>query len=352
MSLSVNRSTVARIPLGTLGIPLGLAGLAGAWGAISEYLGVPGAISEVVWIAAAVSWIWLIIAHTVRGARSNERLIDQLRHPAQGPLAALVPVVGMLLGAHLHVYWVAGGLVLTIASIVAAALYGGWMLSFWLSGNLKLESVHGGYFVPLVSAGLVAAIAAEEINLVPLAIASLAVGAFFWVVVFTLLFARMAFRSELPAPLLPSLAIIVAPPAVAGMGWFALSGEVGGPVGLSLAGLTAVFALVQLALVPRFLKLPFSLGFWSFTFPYAATVSYAADWLNATRPAGWEAIIVALVSVVTLFILTIAARSIILVARARRVARIAARQLSARHLATRSVVTLPVTSGVPTLRAA
>jgi tellurite resistance protein len=350
--VSQSRSSVARIPLGTLGIPLGLAGLAGAWGAISEYLGVPRAYSEVVWIAAAVSWVWLIVAHTVRGAQSSERLIDQLRHPAQGPLDALVPVVGMLLGAHLHVYWVAGGVVLTVASIVAAALYGGWMLSFWLSGNLKLESVHGGYFVPLVSAGLVAAIAAEAIGLVPLAIASLAVGVFFWVVVFTLLLARMAFRSQLPAPLLPSLAIIVAPPAVAGMGWFALSGEVGGPVGLSLAGLTAVFALLQLALLPRFLKLPFSLGFWSFTFPYAATVSYAADWLNATRPAGWEAITVALVSVVTLFILTIAARSIILVARARRVLRIAARQASASQPSASSVVTGPVTSGVPTLQAA
>ncbi len=345
MSVLENRPTVSRIPLITFGIPLGLAGLAGVWGAVADALGISRAFGEVFWIASAVAWLWLLVAHTVRGARSRESVLDELRHPAHGPVAALVPVVGMLLGAHLYEHWAIGGVILTVASMVVTALYAGWILSFWFQGNLKLESVHGGYFVPIVSGGLVAAVAAAAIDLLPLAIAALAVGVFAYVVLFGVLAARMALHPGLAAPLLPSLAILVAPPAVAGMGWFAISGEIGGPVGLALAGLTALMALMQLALAPRFVKLPFSIGFWSFTFPYAATTGYTIDWLNATRPAGWEAVVVVLVSAITLFIGSIAVRSILLPVAARRVARAAARQP-----VTSNVVVFPTVApvGVPT----
>ena len=112
-------STVPRIPLNTLAISFGLAGLAVVWATVAAALDLSPALPLVLWIAAAVAWLWLIVAHTVRGARSSETLIGQLRHPAQGPIAAIVPTVGMLLGGALHSVWPAGGLVLALASLAA-----------------------------------------------------------------------------------------------------------------------------------------------------------------------------------------------------------------------------------------
>ena len=103
----------------------------------------------------------------------------------------------------------------------------------------------------------------------------------FWVIMFVVLFARLAVRPPLPDALTPTLAIIVSPPAVAGTAWIAITGRTDDVMQLALTGLTVVLVLMQLALVPRYRRLPFSLGFWSFTFPFAAVAGYGATLLAA-----------------------------------------------------------------------
>jgi tellurite resistance protein len=307
---SMTTAAPQRIPLNTLAIPLGLTGLAEVWGEAAKTLGTPAGVAEVFWIIAAVALIWIIAAHAWRGARSADRLSTQLVHPAQGPIAALVPIVGMLLGGNLYGFWAVGGLVLTVASLVAAAAFTGWILSVWMRGELKLESVHGGYFLPTVAASFVSAGTAAEVGLRPLAIGAFAVGTFFWAIMFTVLLARLAFRPALPAPLVPSLAIMIAPPAVAGAAWFVIDG---GRVDTSLYGLAALtvsMLLLQFALVPRYLKLAFSLGFWSFSFPFAYVGAFGIIWLGLLRTPGWQAIIVAIVAGVSVLIVAIAVQSL------------------------------------------
>ncbi|WP_394769635.1 transporter [Lacisediminihabitans sp.] len=303
-------ATPTRIPLNTLAIPFGLSGLAAVWTGASSDLGWPAAIADALWVLAAISWVWLIVAHSVRGARSADSLAGQLRHPAQGPIAALVPIVGMLLGATLYRLIPVAGVVLVVASIVAAALFAGWLLTFWTSGSLQADSMHGGYFLPTVAAGLVAATTAAEVGLTALAIGAFAVGILFWVAIFAALMVRLATRPALPAPLTPTLAIIVAPPAVAGTAWFAIGGAQVGPVEYALAGLTVVMVLMQVFLIPRYRALRFSLGFWSFTFPFAAVSGYAIEWLVILRPFGWQGLAIAILAGITVLIATIGIKSI------------------------------------------
>ncbi|BBH69135.1 transporter [Actinoplanes sp. OR16] len=268
---------MTRIPLNTFAIAFGLAGLAEAWTAAAGVLALPSFMPQLFWAAAAVAWIWLITAHLIAGARSGERLRDQLRHPAQGPLGALVPVVGMLLGAELHHFLPRAGEVLVLASIAAAALFAGWLVGTWLEGRLTLEAVHGGYLLPTVAAGLIGGDTASVVGHRQVGWASFGVGVFFWIVIATLILLRLVVRPALPDPLVPTIAILLAPPAVAGLAWFALAGPGFGPVPAALAGITVVLTLVELAYLPRFARLPFSLGFWSFTFPAGAVTAFTAE---------------------------------------------------------------------------
>ncbi|WP_345764531.1 transporter [Diaminobutyricibacter sp. McL0608] len=317
-----------RIPLNTLAIAFGLAGLSTSWTLAVRLLGVPVAIPDVLWIITAIAWAWLIVAHLVRGSRTAESLITQLKHPAQGPIAALVPVVGMLLGANLFVYWPIGGQILVALSIVVAALFAGWILAFWMSGQLKPEVIHGGYFLPTVAAGLVASATAAKVGFPLVATGAFAVGILFWIVILTLLVTRMAFLPPLPDPLVPTLAIILAPPPVAGIAWFAMRGEHPDAVATALLGLTVLFFAMQVALLPRYMKLTFSLGFWSFTFPFAAMCTFGMQWSALGGLAGWQVVAGSLLAAATVLIGTIGIASLILVAKGRRGARRAQRTLS------------------------
>ncbi|TXN28322.1 hypothetical protein [Lacisediminihabitans profunda] len=302
-------TTGTRIPLNTLAIPFGLSGLAAVWTGASADLEWPGGIADALWVLAAIAWVWMIVAHAVRGARSADSLVGQLRHPAQGPIAALVPTVGMLLGATLYRLIPVAGVVLVVASIVVAALFAGWLLAFWTSGSLQADAMHGGYFLPTVAAGLVGAATAADVGLTALAVGAFAVGILFWVAIFAALIARLATRPALPAPLTPTLAIIVAPPAVAGTAWFAIDGHAG-TVEYALAALTVVMVVMQLFLIPRYRTLRFSLGFWSFTFPFAAVSGYAIEWLHLVRPFGWQAPVIAILAGITVLIGAIGINSI------------------------------------------
>ncbi|MFB2599026.1 transporter [Herbiconiux sp. P17] len=269
-----------RIPLNTLAIGLGLAGVAEAWTAAVRVIGLPVVVAQAFWAVAAIAWVWLIVAHLVRGRRSGQPLIEQLRHPAQGPLAAIVPVVGMLLGSDLARWVPVAGTVLVLASLAATALFAAWLVSTWISGRIELGAVHGGYLLPTVAAGFVAAGAAQSIGLTGLAWAAFGEGMLFWIVMTTVVILRLTTRPPLPDALVPTLAVIVAPPAVGGIALFALTDDAITPFSLAFAGLAAVLVLVQLALIPRYRQLPFSLGFWSFTFPTAALVAYTIEWLG------------------------------------------------------------------------
>ncbi|WP_431279183.1 transporter [Leifsonia poae] len=310
--------TGQRIPLNTLAIAFGLAGLANIWVTASRLLGVTEVIGQVVWAGVVVAWVWLIVAHLRRGARSSETLAQQLRHPAQGPIAALVPVVGMLIGADLYRFWPVGGEILVVVSIVAAAAFAAWILAFWHTGALTPEAFHGGYLLPTVAAGLIAATTASKVGLPLLAIGSFAVGIFFWIVVSTVLLARLAFFSPLPAALTPTCAILLAPPAVAGTAWFTINGEHADLVSAALLGLLVLMALQQVALIPRYRMLPFTLGFWSFTFPLAAAGGSGVEWLSISAFPGWQFVAWTLVALVTVVIVAVGIRSLVLVSSVRR----------------------------------
>ncbi|MCU1475546.1 MAG: transporter [Subtercola sp.] len=304
----------ARVPMNTLAIAFGLAGLAGTWTAASGELGLPPIIAEVFWLVATVSWVWLIVAHLVRGARSAETLASQLRHPAQGPIAALVPVVGMLIGDHLLVYSTLIGAILTVTSMAVALAFAGWHLSYWVSGKVDLEAVHGGYYLPTVASGYIGAISLSRLGLPGPAIGAFGVGTLFWFVVFTILVVRLALRPPLPPPLMPTMMIILAPPALGGIAWFAVTGIRADPVAEFLAVALVLMAVMQLALVPRYTKLPFSVGFWSFTFPVTAAGTVTIEWMSIDHPAGWQIIDILVLVAVTALVAAIGIRSIVGVA--------------------------------------
>ena len=78
---------------------------------------------------------------------------------------------------------------------------------------------------------------------------------------------------------MPTMAILLAPPVVAGNAWFAINGHQADGVALGLAGYAVLMATTQLGLIPAYRTVPFGAGWWSFSFPYAAAAGNAIIWL-------------------------------------------------------------------------
>ena len=303
-------STRPKLALNVFGIAFGTAGIAGTWTAAGAELHAPQVVGEVLWVVAAVVWVTTIVRYAVR-AGGLPGVRDDLRHPVFGPFAALVPAVGSLLSAHLAGWLPVVGAVGVWATAALSTAFGAWFVASLLTAPREPGTLHGGYLLPTVAASLLTAQSLAAIGQQTLAIGFFATGILFWLLIGAVLFARLATGPALPPPLFPTLAILSAPPAVAGNAWWTITGGTWSTVDTVLVSTMVAFLLPHVFLVRRYLRTGFAIGFWAMTFTAAASATYGVRVLTTTG-LGVVGTVTAwvVVAAATLLVGTIAVRSV------------------------------------------
>jgi tellurite resistance protein len=303
-----------RFPPNLFAIPFGITGLAEAWHTAEQTLHTPEAVPDALSIVAALAWVTLMACYTAQGAKSN---VADFRDRIFSPFISLAPITGMLLATTLSVRAFAAGQALVVVFLLATLVVGGLLTGEWIVADLDRNSAHPGYFLPTVAGGLVGAFCAAQVHLHALAEASFGIGMLCWLLVGSTILNRLFFHAALPPLLVPTLAIELAPPAVAGIAYFEITGGKTDVIAQALAGYAVLMVIVQVRMLPRFLALRFAPGFWAFTFSWAATVTYALQWIALRRPPGATAATAAILIVITAFIGYVAARTVVVIARGR-----------------------------------
>jgi tellurite resistance protein len=293
-------------------IAFGIVGLAETWRAAQPTLGTPSAVANALFIAGGCVWLVLIVLYGRQGARHVHR---DLQDKVMAPFVSLVNIIGMLLAAALVPYAFGAGRAMVLVFLALTLLLGGWLTGQWIVGDLDATTMHPGYFLPTVAGGFLGAYCAVQIHLHALGVASFGVGLICWFLLGSLVLNRLFLQPRLPAPLIPTMAIEVAPPVVAGIAYAALSGGRTDAFAYALGGYAVLMVLVQLRLVPIYAGLHFGPSFWSFTFSYAAVVTDGLHWLDERRPPGAVALAAVGLGLITAFISAIAARTVVALAR-------------------------------------
>jgi tellurite resistance protein len=305
----IRRRAPVAIPASLFGISFGLAGLAGCWRVASGTIGAPAWVAAAISVTAALCWLLVGSAWAARLLRGSVTLAGELHDPLLGPFVSLLPIVGMLLALQLYPFAPAAGRIGFAVFAAVTLLLGGWLSGQWITGRLVLDDLHPGYIVPAVTGGLLAAQGAAVMGWRGLADGLFGTGMICWIMLGSVILLRLLLRPPLPAPLSPLLAIQVAPPAVAGSTYAAVSGGRYGMAAWALAGYAVLMALVQLRLIPVFRRAPFGPAYWSFTFSYAAAAMLALHWISHEHPAGGPAWTWTVLAAITGFIAAIAART-------------------------------------------
>jgi tellurite resistance protein len=222
-----------RITPNLFGIPFGLAGLAEAWAAAARSADLAVWPSDAIWVLAGAAWVVVLSGYLVN-ARS--RLSDELADPIFAPFLSLAVITPMLLGVALSDHADGPGQVLAFVCLALTVLLGGWLTGSWIINDMPLARWHPGYFLPTVAGGLLGSSVAAELGHRDLAELLFGYGMVCWLVLGSILLTRLFTQPLLPTPLLPTIAIEVAPPVVAGNAWFLLNGGRVDAVALGLAG--------------------------------------------------------------------------------------------------------------------
>ena len=281
------RPWLSRLHPGLFGIPLGLLALSSSWQRLAA-LGwgwAAGLATGLLYASMALLCLLLLLA----GAKlllHREVFRQEFKHPVQGALLALMPVaclLALVLLRPTHPYWqLPVTVIISLCLLLQAAL--AWHIVAQLAtGQMPAELISPALYVPIVPGGFVGAMALNVIGLPGFAMLLMGMGLGGWALLEMRILNRL-FAGPLPLALRPTLGIEIAPAAVGTLAVAAL-----------WPNLSADFILIGLGIAsgPLFavmtrwrwwIATPFSVSFWSFSFPVAALATCVAE---AVRRGGW-----------------------------------------------------------------
>lgn len=279
---------LARFPVGLFAIPVGFLALAGAWRRTQVFgWSVTQSVGDVLAWAALLVLVALLLLYLAKALIHPQSIANEFTHPLAGSLMALIPLSFLLcivyFGEPHHTGWLLFAMVaLLLQGVVAFRI-----VSLITIAALPAVAITPALYIPPVAGGFVGAMALNTLGYPGWAALLFGMGLASWALLEVRVLNRL-FEGAMPEALRPTIGLELAPPTVATLAvssiWPLLPGEVL-IVGLGLAAGPVVAVMAR---YKWWSHVPFSIGFWSFSFPMAAL---AGGVIEVVRRGGWPPVV-------------------------------------------------------------
>lgn len=274
-SRAAARPRLQFFPISFFAAVLGLTGMTIAFQRAERLLGMPFAISNVLLAASLAVFLAIATFYALKAARYPDAVKREFAHPIKinffptiSISLLLFSIAFMRLNSDVsRAFWIAG--------IVIHLLFTIAILSAWMHRpTFQIQHINPAWFIPMVG-NIVVPIAGVEHAPVEISWFFFSIGLIFWLALFILFLNRIIFHNPLPERLTPTLFIMIAPPAIGFISYLRLmEREVSGFELDGFARILYYFALfifiVLLTQYRQFVKIPFYLSWWAYSFPMAA----------------------------------------------------------------------------------
>jgi tellurite resistance protein len=260
------------LPVSLFGSVMGLTGLSVAWRFAHTRFDVPMAISEAIAALAVLAFVAMTIGYLVKAVGSPAAVRAEFMHPIAGSLFGTILISLLLLPIVIAPVSLVVARGLWILGTIGMLGFAWLMVDRWTNHRQVAEHATPAWIVPVVGV-LDVPLAIPSLDLPPLhglMVLSTAVGLFFAIPLFTMIFSRLLFEAPMPGPLQPTLMILLAPFAVGMSAYVTTTGT----VDLFAQGLYAIALFLLVVLVGRLREAvrccPFRVAWWAVSFPLAA----------------------------------------------------------------------------------
>jgi len=280
-------TTPARLqhfPVAWFAMIMGLGGLTIAWLRTEEILALSFSISP--WLLALTTglFIVLMVGYSIKVVKYRGEAAAEWRHPVKMNFVPTISIALILLSIawlpfsapYSKLLWLSGTalhLVLTLHVITQ------WMHRT----QFEIAHLNPAWFIPVVG-NILIPIAGVQHAPAEISWFFFSIGIVFWPVLLAIIFNRVIFHGSLPERLMPTLFILIAPPAVGFLSYVKLTGEVDAFARI-LYYAALFFTILLIGQVRWFARLKFYLSWWAYSFPLAAiTISSLVMFKHTGNP--------------------------------------------------------------------
>lgn len=264
---------------------MGLTGLTLSWQKAVFTLYVDPLVGQTLLILSACTLLVITSLYMCKCVQHREQVLAELEHPIQISFFPAFSISLLLLAVATHdvstslshYLWLCGaGLHLLLTLFV---------MNQWIHHTrFRIQHITPAWFIPVVG-NIIAPIAGMQHGHTEASWFFFAIGLIYWLVLKTLVFNRILFHDPLPEKLLPTLFIMIAPPAIGFVSYLQLNAGVVDNFARILYYAALFITLLLFTQLPRFSRLSFHLSWWAYSFPLAAfSVATQSMWLQTREP--------------------------------------------------------------------
>ena len=248
---------------------MGLAGLTLVYKRASEIYNFPSFISTIMMIISTVVFFIVLWFYILKIIKHKDEVKKELSHPIRINFFAASSISMLLLSM---VYRHNIDLVSQIFFILGAVLhifFTFYTIKFWINNNLEMQHSNPAWFIPIVG-NLIVPIAGKGFVSDEILYFYFSVGIFFWIILFAIILNRIIFHAQFMPKFMPTLFILIAPPAVGFISYIKLTGNLDFFAQI-LFNLGLFFTILVFVMYKNFINIKFFISWWAFTFPMAAS---------------------------------------------------------------------------------
>ena len=269
------RPRLQYFPISFFAAVLGMTGTTIALQRAERFLGLPPGLSGILLVVSIAIFLVITVLYALKAARFPDAVKREFAHPVKINFFPTISISLLLfaiaflrLNSDLsRVLWIVGAAIHLVFTIV--------ILSAWKQRTtFQIQHANPVWFIPVVG-NIIVPIAGVEHAPAEVSWFFFSIGLIFWLVLLTVVLYRVIFYPPLAERLMPTLFILVAPPAVGFVSYLRLmEQEAGAPALDGFARILYYVALfiflLLLAQLRQFVRLPFYISWWAYLFPTAA----------------------------------------------------------------------------------
>jgi tellurite resistance protein len=260
---------IRHFPVSFFSVVMGLAGFAIAVQRAEKAFKLPAGGGDFLAIVSATVFAALAVAYLAKFHHFPAEVRKELAHPVRLSFLPTISISLILLSIAAEPTSVSTSFWLLVVGAPMHLLFTLFVLSRWVTHTtFEIHHSNPSWFIPVVG-NILVPIAALPHGVTEISWFFFSVGLVFWLVLLTIIFYRVIFHHPLPGKLVPTLFILVAPPAVGFISYIKLAG--GLDTFARVLYYTALFTMLMLVTLYRqFRGIKFFLSWWAYSFPTAA----------------------------------------------------------------------------------
>lgn len=305
---------LSHMPISFFAIVMGMTGLTIAWEKFQHVVQLDFGINP--WLVGLSTLTFAVIAsfYCAKLLLYRKAILGELRHPVKLNFFPTISISLLLLAiaflplnpAISRPLWMTGMLLHLIFTL--------YVIGVWMHHeHFEVHHLNPAWFIPAVGNVLVP-VAGVPLGYSDISWFFFSVGMVFWGVLMTIVFYRILFHNPINDRLMPTLFILIAPPAVGFIAYTRLIGEIDTIARLLyFSGL--FLTLLLFTQVARFAKLGFFLSWWAYSFPLAAICIASLLFYEMTEKVAFSYIGFGLLIIVTSVVCFLIVRTILAIGR-------------------------------------